>query len=337
MSLTASLIDRLKARPAAKSLVYQAIDLPLVSQAYRRLYSAKIRHYLRTRPVRSLTIEPYNLCNLKCVMCPYQVMTRPRVKMGMDTFRGVVDQAAGLGITRINLTSYNEAFLDDLLFERIAYLKRLGMYVSFFSNGTVTNRDMVERLLACPPDLVVFSVDSADADTCRLIRPGAELDAVRENIALLLRRRGERGMCLPFVRINMTVMEANRGEIRDMARYWRGRCDRFEYYNADNRFGSPPPAGRWSRDGSIYAYPCWRAFYDWGVLSDGRVTVCECRDYDGRQLIGDVRTQGLRGILGSDAWREIRERHLEFRGTEIPLCRGCSWLHRSAFEWWQRE
>ena len=56
------------------------------------------------------------------------------------------------------------------------------------------------------------------------------------------------------------------------------------------------------------------------VLWDGRVSLC-CADYDGRNVLGDLRTSTIADIWNSQAYRAVRRQHLESGGPEI--CRSC--------------
>jgi sulfatase maturation enzyme AslB (radical SAM superfamily) len=39
----------------------------------------------------TITIEPYNVCNLRCRMCSYRKMTRRKDLMNMDLYKKIVD------------------------------------------------------------------------------------------------------------------------------------------------------------------------------------------------------------------------------------------------------
>ena len=56
------------------------------------------------------------------------------------------------------------------------------------------------------------------------------------------------------------------------------------------------------------------------VLWDGRVSLC-CADFDGRHILGDLRTQTIAEVWNSPAYRAARRLHLESGGPEI--CQSC--------------
>ena len=67
-------------------------------------------------------------------------------------------------------------------------------------------------------------------------------------------------------------------------------------------------------------YPCYRLWLTFTVLWDGRVSLC-CADFDGRHILGDLRTSTISEIWNSPAYRAVRRQHLESGGPEI--CRSC--------------
>jgi len=60
---------------------------------------------------------------------------------------------------------------------------------------------------------------------------------------------------------------------------------------------------------------------DFGILATGEVTTC-CVDYDGKNIIGDLRTQKLIDVLESPEARRI-ERSLRWFTPPTPFCREC--------------
>ena len=67
-------------------------------------------------------------------------------------------------------------------------------------------------------------------------------------------------------------------------------------------------------------YPCYRLWLTFTVLWDGRVSLC-CADFDGRNVLGDLRTSTIQEIWNSPLYRAARRQHLQTGGPEI--CRSC--------------
>jgi hypothetical protein len=60
---------------------------------------------------------------------------------------------------------------------------------------------------------------------------------------------------------------------------------------------------------------------DFGILANGEVTTC-CVDYDGKNVIGDLRTQSIMDVINSAEAKRIK-RSLERFVPPLPFCREC--------------
>jgi radical SAM protein with 4Fe4S-binding SPASM domain len=69
------------------------------------------------------------------------------------------------------------------------------------------------------------------------------------------------------------------------------------------------------------------------VLWDGRVSLC-CADFDGHQILGDLRTQTIAEIWNSPPYRAARRLHLESGGPDI--CRSCDLPKKDSPLWVSR-
>ena len=67
-------------------------------------------------------------------------------------------------------------------------------------------------------------------------------------------------------------------------------------------------------------FPCYRPWLTFTVLWDGRVSLC-CADFDGRVVLGDLRTSSIEAIWNAEPYRAARRQHLESGGPDI--CRSC--------------
>ena len=50
-------------------------------------------------------------------------------------------------------------------------------------------------------------------------------------------------------------------------------------------------------------FPCYRQWLTFTVLWDGRVSLC-CADFDGREILGDLRTSTIEDVWNNDRYRD---------------------------------
>lgn len=284
---------------------------------------------LEAKKWTTLNVEGYNVCNLRCKMCPYSIMTRKKTLMPLELYEHLIDEAKAFDIRTINLNIYNEPLLDPLLFERVAYAKSQNMLVQFTSNGMLLGSSEISNILSTKVDRIYFSVDGATRNTYEKIRQGGDFDKVRQNIATLLERRS----ILPKVEIVMVVQNDNYSEVNAFHNMWKGIADDTYCWPVDNRKeeGHLPESFKASRH--KLPLPCSRVFEELNVLSNGEVALC-CLDYDGKQLLGDAYSNSLSDVWNSSVAQAIRSYHLEGRGDEILLCSRCDALHACGLSWW---
>jgi hypothetical protein len=66
-------------------------------------------------------------------------------------------------------------------------------------------------------------------------------------------------------------------------------------------------------------YPCYRMWLTFTVLWDGRVSLC-CADYDGRNVLGDLRTSTIAEIWNGPAYLNAPAASGERRPGDLPSC-----------------
>jgi radical SAM protein with 4Fe4S-binding SPASM domain len=268
-----------------------------------------------TRLPDIVQIESTNLCNAKCVFCPRDEMHRRQGVMEMGLFQKIVDECASLGITHVRVHNYGEPFLDKQLVEKVRYAKSRGIAeVGMISNGSLITEDIARGMIDAGLDAINISVDAAGKEVFEKTRVNLEYDTVIGNIRTLARLRGEMGkkrpkLILSFVRQTPDTTAEEEAFIRE----WSQIADKIHITNLHNWAGTLNAT-------SDVNYPCYRIWLTFTVLWDGRVSLC-CADFDGRHILGDLRSSTIEQIWNSPAYRSVRRQHLESGGPEI--CRSC--------------
>ncbi|MCC7008737.1 MAG: radical SAM protein [Acidobacteria bacterium] len=258
-------------------------------------------------------IESTNLCNAKCVFCPRDEMERRQGVMKMDLFEKVVDECAALGITHVRVHNYGEPFLDKQLVAKVRYAKDRGIpEVGMISNGSLITEDIARAMIDAGLDAINISVDAAGKETFERTRVHLKYDAVIGNIQTLARLRTELGKTRPRLILSF-VRQGNSADESAFIQEWSRIADKIHITDLHNWAGT-------LHTRSDVRFPCYRLWQTFTVLWDGRVSLC-CADFDGRHVLGDLRTQSIADVWNSPVYREVRRQHLESGGPEI--CRSC--------------
>ncbi len=149
-------------------------------------------------PLR-LWIEPTDVCNLRCVMCP-QSTERPFAKgyMEFDLFRKIVDEAKGF-VYDVNLHHRGESTIHPRLPDMVRYAKDAGIYTRLHSNATLLDEGRATALIENGLDLISFSFDGYDRESYEKVRVKAKFDRTLGNIVRFLEVKRRLGKRTPYV------------------------------------------------------------------------------------------------------------------------------------------
>jgi MoaA/NifB/PqqE/SkfB family radical SAM enzyme len=294
----------------ARSLAERA--LLASAKPVRRLLLAGGRDTARRLP-DIVQIESTNLCNAKCVFCPRDEMHRRQGVMDMALYQKIVDECARLEITHVRVHNYGEPFLDRQLVEKVRYAKARGIReVGMISNGSLITEELAAGMIDAGLDAINISVDASGKDVFERTRLNLDYDTVVQNIRTIARLKKEAGRTHPKLILSF-VRQHNDADEHAFIEEWRGVADKIHITDLHNWAGTLNTA-------SDVHFPCYRLWLTFTVLWDGRVSLC-CADFDGRHILGDLRTSTIAEVWNSPAYRAVRRQQLESGGPEI--CRSC--------------
>lgn len=295
------------------------------ARSVRRLLLATGRQRARQWP-DIVQIESTNLCNAKCVFCPRDEMHRRQGIMDMDLFKKVVDECAALGITHVRVHNYGEPFLDRQLVEKVRYAKSRGIAeVGMISNGSLITEEIARGMIEAGLDAINISVDAAGKETFERTRVHLEYETVVGNIRTLARLRRDMGRRRPKLILSF-VRQSDSADEQNFIREWSQIADKIHITDMHNWAGT-------LNTRSDVQFPCYRLWLTFTVLWDGRVSLC-CADFDGRHILGDLRTSTIEEIWNGPAYRAVRRQQLENGGPEI--CRSCDLPKKDSPLWVKR-
>ncbi|HWF46220.1 MAG TPA: radical SAM protein [Bryobacteraceae bacterium] len=302
--------------------------IPLLNRA---VFKERLSYEGKARPLM-LHVETVNICNLKCIICPYAEMTRKRETMGMQLFAKIVSDYCDMGGGDVVLTpQVGDVFLDKLLVPRIRYLREMPgiRSIGFVTNGVsahvVSEADLEYIVNAC--DRIKISVYGLDEEeyaamTLRQDRYQRMVESVRRMIrvnrrctlviaARLLKKRDD-----AFIQ---SWMNTNFGcalpcTVMTSFGNWAGAIDTSVPLPFDGTWLSAETA-RSLESGGPCAYP----IYHLKVVVNGDVQFCSCVDYDSNaeNKIGNVNEEPLSAIYNGE-----RARRLWREG--LSMCKGCT-------------
>lgn len=267
---------------------------------------------------RYLQLETVTACNGKCSFCPQNEIQRDPSRMPAQTWRKIVDDTRGLGITyRPFLT--NEPFVDKRQPEIVRYIKENDptARVEYNTNGELLTEELGRQLLAAGVDIMRFSIDGLSQAVYEPSRAGVSWEKVYERVPRFLEiwdRDGYRDRC--FTEVRLIEVPENRHEIQAYREFWGPRCSQVvitELYQW-------PWTGQRRED--MVRKPCLKILDELFFYSNGNATLC-CWDVHERAVMGNVNEQSVQEIWNSYAARLLRALLDDGRRDLLHLCSRC--------------
>jgi MoaA/NifB/PqqE/SkfB family radical SAM enzyme len=209
--------------------------------------------------------------------------------------------------------NYGEAFVDRRLVEKVRYAKQAGIKeVGMISNGSLISDEVARGMIDAGLDAINISLDAAGKEVFEATRVGLKYDKVIAGIERILKYRKESGKRRPKLILSF-VRQNNSDEEHAFIERWGSLADKIHITDLHNW------AGTLNAESDVN-YPCYRPWLTLTVLWDGRVSLC-CADFDGREILGDLRTHSIAEVWNNDRFCEVRRAHLDHGGPSI--CQSC--------------
>ena len=286
----------------------------------------------------SFSIEPTNRCNLKCPECPSGTgqLTRSLGFMDLNFYKRIIQEIKDKTIY-LQLFLQGEPFLNKLLPEMISYARQNRIYTSLSTNGHVLNNNNIDYILKNAPDKLIFSVDGLDEHTYQKYRVGGTFANADAGLKLLLSRRNEQKMKIPFVELQFIVMKHNEHLIDKVKQYGKElgvdkvALKSMQVYSYDSALEFLPQNNKYRRyvtkDGTLNiknklknrCFALWRTSV---ITWDGRIVPC-CFDKDADFELGKLNGNYFNDIWKSDSYNDFRMKILSGR-DKIEMCRNCT-------------
>jgi radical SAM protein with 4Fe4S-binding SPASM domain len=294
-------------------------------------------------PPVSVAIDPANICQLRCPLCPTGAgrLHYPKGMMTPETFRAVLDRLPS--VKRITLFNWGESFLNPRVCEMIRYAADRDVFVQVHSNFSFRKEDgFFKDLVRSGLNYLSVSIDGATQRTYEKFRVGGDLDLVLSNIEKLVAAKQALNSRTPAMDWKFNVSRFNAGEV-GMARAAAARLG-IGFVQTEVTVRDMPDVAfdhslmertaTWVSTRPEHVHPpeppraCDRLFTTLVVNPDGRVFPC-CYVSDERNVFGNLLAESLDEIWNNDKYRYARSlfSNRSYRGPRPDIiCLRCDWF-----------
>ncbi|MDD2679584.1 MAG: radical SAM protein [Candidatus Omnitrophica bacterium] len=293
-----------------------------------------------------LNIEPGNLCNLKCPLCPTGLGEPDMAKgfMELDFFKRIFDQLKN-SITAVNLYSWGEPLLNKDLVNIIRYIKTADKPIRVVTSTNLNIRDdkLLAELIASGIDEIIVSCDGASRETYEQYRVGGDFDLVMRNLRFLAREKEELAKGTRIV-WNFLVFKHNEHEVEKARAMAKGmgvefRIGLMRTSMKDEILKSHKEAierdQHWIPDNPAYsAYDktnytakkiiksCRKPWQEISINWNGLTFPC-CAVYGEKYHFGDARKDSIKAIWNNPKFVSARKEILNKKRPPTVICGIC--------------
>lgn len=289
-------------------------------------------------PPKSVKIEVTGRCNYRCGFCALRMRDdQPRGDMDPGLFRHITSEMREAGVEEIGVFFLGESMMaPDLLVECISWCKDIGFpYVFLTTNGSLATPSVVDGVMEAGLDSLKFSVNNSDGEQFEhVVGVKSKLFYKSlENIktAREIRDAGghETRLYASSIRYDGDQQERMEALLEERVlpyvdeHYWLPLYSMGAFATQrEEELGYRPIAGNQGRlDALREPLPCWSAFTEGHVRSDGGLSAC-CFDASGEWIMGDLTKQTFMEAWNSEKFQELRKAHLkkDVTGTVCEKC-----------------
>jgi len=324
-------------------------EYPLRTSAEKRIKPVGEIMMLKNPEVR---IEPTNLCNYTCTMCPRDTHDRPKGYMPMEFYYSLVDEVILMGAKQITLVNFGEPFIDPTLEDKIYYATQKGLRTYLISNASLFHlpskskfakefgegkpMTKIEAAVRAGLTEIRLSFYGATKAVYESVMVGGKFEQTEANIRMASEMRDKFGRDLisPTTKehikspeISMYFLEFNKNktetsqEMQDFLNYTRPFADYIEVWRPHN-FGD----GRSYRDIKEEKRTCGRPNSGPIQINWKGIVVPCCYDYNEEIPLGNVAQQTVEEMLKGSAYEKLREAHNTKQFELVPYCDKCDQL-----------
>ena len=268
-----------------------------------------------------LRIEVTTKCNYNCNICPRERLTRKTETMDLELFKYIFDKINSETSQYNTLTfpGMGEPLLDESIDDKIIYAKKHNYNILMLTNGSLLTVDRFKRLEDIGMDSIRVSIYGNSSESYNAMHGISNTDSflrIKRNLTEISRIKTKTSLLLTY----NVVDGCNDSALESWIEYWKDKVDLLEVWRphnwADSKDYRAVQKGRLKTCGRPLNTPLQ-------IQVDGTVNMC-CFDFDGKLLLGDLRTQTLEEIFESSMFNKILRHHTSgnYKGSGI-ICENC--------------
>jgi len=295
----------------------------------------------KKRVPKVIVVEPTNMCNLRCPVCPtHFAMKRERGMMKLRLFRQIIDEFGPLPKKpEIQFRMSGEPLLHPEIAELVRYAGTKGHSTMISSNGTLLSEHLSRDLIEANLNEMVLALDGFSKESYEAYRRGARFEKVVENIERFAAVRKKLRKARPKLVIQTLLTSGSEGET-DSIKEWAQSigADQVNFKSLSmGIYTTPEMKDHYGylmpRQGSLQRVETHKTRYCLAPLKhvmiywNGDLGLC-CKDFDNNAGLPSLVDNGFLKTFHSNEVQQKRDRGVH---REHELCKRCD-MDRFSFK-----
>ena len=268
-----------------------------------------------------IRFEVTTRCNYNCIICARDKLTRKIETMSFTLFKQLFDKI-------INETSqYNtvafpgmgEPLLDPTLDKKIAYIRKKDFKILILTNGSLLSVKKFTQLEKLGVNSIRVSFYGNSPEVYAKVHGVKEglFNKVKNNLTNIAKIKAKTKLLLTY----NVIQGYNEQDLESWIKYWEGKADLLEAWRPHNWVNGKNYRKVQKKKMNTCGRP-WKTPLQ--IQADGTVNMC-CFDFDGKLLLGNLKTQSLKEIFESPIFKKILRCHISgnFKNSGL-ICENCA-------------
>ncbi len=302
------------------------------------------RTHLKSRPYVYF-IDPVNLCNLRCPLCPtgMGILKRRQQLMDWETFTSITDKIAPYAF-QVRLYNWGEPTLHPHIYDMIRYLKSKNIGVIMSSNLIKLDQIDIRELVDSGLEYLTISIDGTSQDIYSRYRVRGNLGDVLDHLKGILAYRRSIGSRTPLIEWQFIVMKHNEFQMGEASRLAEDTgVDLIRFIPVGLPFDATREerqelSERWMAINPVYRKlelkptqdyllneRCFYFYRSMTINPEGKAAPC-CIVYDERYDFGDLFTEPLGLLWNNASYRSARSlytKRIDTTANNDTVCSKC--------------
>jgi len=271
---------------------------------------------------RDVVLETTTFCNLNCIMCTNDKLTRAKTTMRWPLYVKLVEEIAekAKDTTRLWLCFFGEPLMDKQFVDRVLFAKQKGIKnVVINSNMNLMTEKLAEELVKAGLNNIFVGLDAASADTYDKIRLGGNFDKTVNNVIYYKKMLDKYGKDDQQIVVQFVELPENAHEIEQAVEFWNNQDIKVKIKPIVTWQNNVEYENKLQANDRI---PCYYIMNVLPVTADGFAGFCGC-DYDGRVICANMNESTIEELWNTSK-KEQRRIHLAGEWDKLlGFCRAC--------------